>query len=213
MAAIVARDAPGSTVVTDSVTSDELAEFLTKKLGLVHRRFKRGYKNVINEAIRLNGQGTPCLLAMETSGHGAMRENYFLDDGAYLAVKIIIQAALLRQEGRTLGDLIADLREPLEAAEVRLAIRDQDFRGYGARVLEDLEDYAKARPGWRIAPDSCEGLRVSLPGLSGWFLLRMSLHDPQMPLNIESGQPGGAEGILEELRPFLARWRALALPE
>eukprot|EP00983_Pelagomonas_calceolata_P105065 1159090-Pelagomonas_calceolata.AAC.2 len=25
---------------------------------------------------------------METSGHGALKENYFLDDGAYLAVKV-----------------------------------------------------------------------------------------------------------------------------
>jgi hypothetical protein len=25
---------------------------------------------------------------METSGHGAIKENYFLDDGAYLAVKV-----------------------------------------------------------------------------------------------------------------------------
>jgi hypothetical protein len=25
---------------------------------------------------------------METSGHGAIKENYFLDDGAYLATKV-----------------------------------------------------------------------------------------------------------------------------
>ena len=29
---------------------------------------------------------------IETSGHGAMRENYCLDDGAYIAVKIVIEA-------------------------------------------------------------------------------------------------------------------------
>jgi len=213
MGAIVARQAPGSTVVTDSVTSAELADFLTKKLGLVHRRFKRGYKNVINEGIRLNKEGTPCLLAIETSGHGAMRENYFLDDGAYLAVQMVIQASLLRQEGKALGDLIGELREPLEAAEYRLPIREEDFRGYGARVLEDLASYAAAQPGWEVAPDNHEGLRVALPGLSGWFLLRMSLHDPLMPLNIESGRPGGVKGILGELRPFLSRWSALELPE
>ena len=38
-----------------------------------------GYKNVINEALRLNGEGVNCPLAIETSGHAAMRENYFLD--------------------------------------------------------------------------------------------------------------------------------------
>lgn len=213
MGAIVARETPGSTVVTDSVTSAELAIFLTDRLGLVHRRFKRGYRNVINEGIRLNQEGTPCLLAIETSGHGAMRENYFLDDGAYLAVKIIIQAALLRRKGETLGDLLRELHEPLEAAEYRLAIREEDFRRYGAEALTALSTYAEKQPGWEIAPDNYEGLRVSVPGADGWFLLRMSLHDPVMPLNIESNQAGGVEKILRGLKAFLEKWSGLEIPE
>ena len=28
---------------------------------------------------------------IETSGHGALKENHFLDDGAYLAVKLLIE--------------------------------------------------------------------------------------------------------------------------
>lgn len=211
LAAIAAREAPGSAVVTDSVTSAELGEFLTKRLGLIHRRFKRGYKNVINEGIRLNREGTPCLLAIETSGHAAMRENYFLDDGAYAAVKIIIQAARLRGEGRTLGDLLSDLGEPVEAAEYRLPIGEEDFRAYGQRVLLALEEYARKQAGWEVAPDNCEGVRVSIPKAEGWFLLRMSLHDPLMPLNIESGRAGGVAAILAELEPFLAAW-ALTRP-
>ena len=211
MGAIVACEAHGSTVVTDSVTSAELAVFLTDRLGLVHRRFKRGYRNVINEGIRLNQEGTTCLLAIETSGHGAMRENYFLDDGAYLAVKIIIQAARLRQKGETLGNLLRELREPLEAAEYRLAIRKEDFREYGTKVLTALSAYAEKQPGWEIAPDNCEGLRVSVPGADGWFLLRMSLHDPVMPLNIESNQAGGVEKILGELRVFLEKYDGLEI--
>ncbi len=211
LAAIVAAEAPGSAVVTDSVTSAQLADFLTGRLGLIHRRFKRGYKNVINEGIRLNREGTPCLLAIETSGHAAMGENYFLDDGAYVAVKLLIQAARLRREGRTLGALLEGLEEPLEAVEYRLPIRAEDFRAYGQQVLEGLEDYANGRPGWQTAPDNCEGLRISFPEEKGWFLLRMSLHDPLMPLNIESSRPGGTQAILDLLRPFLARWKELDL--
>ena len=64
---------------------DVLSEDVYKRQ---HHRFKRGYKNVINEAKRLNEAGTDCQLAMETSGHGALKENYFLDDGAYLMVKL-----------------------------------------------------------------------------------------------------------------------------
>ncbi|KAF2295764.1 hypothetical protein GH714_033899 [Hevea brasiliensis] len=53
MSAIVLEEHPGTTIVTDSVTSDGLTTFIEKKLGGKHHRFKRGYKNVIDEAIRL----------------------------------------------------------------------------------------------------------------------------------------------------------------
>ena len=202
-AAIAAEQAPGSTIVTDSVTSDQLTEFIEKKLGCRHHRFKRGYKNVINEAIRLNEAGETCLLAMETSGHGALKENYFLDDGAYLATKIVIRYAQLRRQGRTLADLLEGMREPLEARELRLRLLSEDCKAAGAAVLEALARYAAGQPGWSAAAENYEGLRYAVPTQKGWFLLRMSLHDPLMPLNIESDCPGGVDEILRELTPFL----------
>ena len=208
-AAIAAEQAPGSTIVTDSVTSDQLTEFIEKKLGCRHHRFKRGYKNVINEAIRLNEAGETCLLAMETSGHGALKENYFLDDGAYLATKIVIRYAQLRRQGRTLADLLEGMREPLEARELRFRLLPEDCKAAGAAVLEALARYAAGQPGWRAAPQNYEGLRYAVPAQKGWFLLRMSLHDPLMPLNIESDCPGGVDEILRELTPFLRGQAAL----
>ena len=208
-AAIAAEQAPGSTIVTDSVTSDQLTEFIEKKLGCRHHRFKRGYKNVINEAIRLNEAGETCLLAMETSGHGALKENYFLDDGAYLATKIVIRYAQLRRQGRTLADLLEGMREPLEARELRFRLLSEDCKAAGAAVLEALARYAAGQPGWSAAPENYEGLRYAVPAQKGWFLLRMSLHDPLMPLNIESDCPGGVDEILRELSPFLRGQAAL----
>ena len=76
MAAILAPDYPGGTIVTDSVTSDRLTGFLENTLHLRHHRFKRGYKNVINEQKRLNAEGVSCPLAIETSGHGAPFHSY-----------------------------------------------------------------------------------------------------------------------------------------
>ena len=211
MAAIVLETDPGATIVTDSVTSSQLASFITQELGGIHHRFKRGYRNVINEAIRLNKEGISAPLAMETSGHGALRENYFLDDGAYLCVKILIQAARLRREGKTLSSMLAKLGEPAEAKELRLPIRDPDFAAYGQQVLEGLEAYAAGRPGWTLAPDNHEGLRYSFcqEGLQGWFLLRLSLHDPLMPLNIEADTPGGTKAIARMLRDYLDGCRQL----
>ena len=39
-------------------------------------------------------------------------------------------------------------------------------------------------------------------GGEGWFLLRLSVHDPVMPLNIESDVPGGCRLIAAELKDF-----------
>ena len=34
---------------------------------------------------------------------------------------------------------------------------------------------------------------------SGWFLLRLSVHDPVLPLNCESDVPGGVKTMLGKL--------------
>lgn len=49
--------------------------------------------------MELNEHGIDSQLAIETSGHAAYKENYFLDDGAYLATKIVIKLAQIRNAG------------------------------------------------------------------------------------------------------------------
>ena len=209
MSAILAPDYPGSTIITDSVTSDGLHDFLEDHLHLKHLRYMRGYKNVINECIRRNTAGEVSPLAIETSGHGALSENYYLDDGAYLAVKLLIAAAKAHAEGKTLGDLIKDLRHPAEEREIRIKITGtDDVKAYGRDVLAAFEQRAKDR-GLPIASPSYEGVRLIFPG--GWALLRMSLHDPNMPLNIEADAAGGADVIEREVRALLAGFDALDL--
>ena len=207
MAAILAPDYPGSTIITDSVTSDELTVFLEKELGLKHHRFMRGYKNVINECIRLNEAGTVSPLAIETSGHGALSENYYLDDGAYLAVKLLIATAKAMHAGQQLGQLIAKLGYPAEGKEYRLKILGvEDFKSYGQNVLRHFEQRAR-EAGIHIASPSYEGVRLVFP--HGWALLRMSLHDPNMPLNVESREVGGCEVIAVKVCDMLAGFEAL----
>ena len=209
MAAILAPKYPGSTIVTDSVTSDELAVFLEKELGLKHLRFKRGYKNVIDECIRLNKSGTVSPLAIETSGHGALSENYYLDDGAYLAVKLLVAAARARKEGKRLGSLIAKLGQPAEAQEYRIKITgEEDFRSYGENVLKTFEERAR-KEGIGIAEPSYEGVRLVLE--DGWALIRLSLHDPNMPVNVESRNEGGVAKIAAKVKELLAGFDSLDL--
>lgn len=205
LAARIATDGvKGATIVTDSTTSDGLKKFIEQDLGGVHHRFKRGYKNVINEAIRLNIEGVDCPLAMETSGHAALRENYFLDDGAYLVTKLIIKLAQLGKEGKNLDDLIATLEEPAESTEIRLNITEEDFRAAGNRLIDRLTQICEEDVRCHVAPDNHEGIRVSFgpEDGDGWFLVRLSVHDPVIPINIESNQAGGCKkvaGILAEL--------------
>lgn len=210
MSAILLREHPGTTIVTDSITSTGLADFIAAHGG-IHHRFKRGYRNVINESIRLNRAGQDSQLAMETSGHGALKENYFLDDGAYLVTRLLMELARGKKEGYTLHSLIADLREPAESHEFRMNILQEDFKACGMQLIEALTEYAARQPGWSAAPDNYEGIRVNLDDAhgNGWFLLRLSLHDPLMPLNIESDSIGGVRKITAELYDYLRGFRWL----
>ncbi len=212
-AAIALEGNDGGTIVTDSITSSGLKEFIETNLGGKHYRYRRGYKNVIDKALELNAQGVNCPLAIETSGHAALRENYFLDDGAYLCTKIIIKAAQLRAEGKELDALTADLKEPLESREIRYQITEKDFRACGERIIEQLTAYAEQQDGWQLADDNREGVRVSFgkDNGDGWFLLRLSVHDPIMPLNIESDSVGGVDKILAQLKTFLQTTTGLNL--
>ncbi len=207
ISAVLLGREPGATIVTDSVTSSGLAEFIAAHGG-VHHRVKRGYRNRIDESRRLCAEGVSSPLAIETSGHAALRENYFLDDGMYLVTRLIIEAVRMQREGRHLTELIADLREPAESAEIRFSITDPDFRAAGQKVLAAVEAHAGAEDAWHIAPDNREGIRVSFD-LDGkpdacWFLLRLSLHDPVLPLNLESDVPGGIRVMAERLLALLA---------
>lgn len=212
-AAIALEGNEGGTIVTDSITSSGLKEFIEDTLGGKHYRYRRGYKNVIDKALELNAQGINCPLAIETSGHAAMKENYFLDDGAYLCTKIIIKAAQLRKEGKELDELTAALKEPVESEEVRFKILESDFRACGEKIINDLTAYAMAQEDWNVANDNREGIRVSFDkdNGDGWFLLRLSVHDPIMPLNIESDSVGGVEIIYNKLNEFLKTTSGLEL--
>jgi phosphomannomutase len=213
MAAVALREKPGTTIVTDSVTSDGLAEFI-KARGGKHLRFKRGYRNVIGKGVELNAAGIDCALMMETSGHGALADNHFLDDGAHLAVKALVEAVRMRQQaggggkgGGGLEALVADLREAKEAGEFRLKIRapvsggGEDFKAFGKRVLQAFHDWVasgEAAADWQLEPENHEGWRVRVGGgdgerARGWLLLRQSLHDPLLVLNVESDDEGGVK--------------------
>lgn len=208
ISAILLDEQKGAYIVTDSVTSNGLAEFI-KARGGIHHRFKRGYKNVINEAKRLNAEGKYSPLAIETSGHAALKENYFLDDGAYLVTRILISLAKQAKEGKKVTDMIKDLPTPVEAKEIRPTFKAGcDFKKLGAGVLEDLDKYVSTLPYAKKAENNYEGIRINFDKAhgDGWVLVRMSLHEPIMPINAESDSAGGVKLLVKEIYSFLKNY-------
>lgn len=209
LASVLAKkNHPDLTVVTDSVTSDELHDFLEEN-GIHQHRFKRGYKNVINEAKRLNEEeGLDAALAIETSGHAAFKDNYFLDDGAYLATQIVIEAA-----AHSISDLIKDLKHPLEEEELRIPITAEAYKEYGHQVVEDLKNFARESDYITLVEPNYEGCRIQFDSDhgKGWLLMRMSLHENLLPVNIESNNPKGAKQMAKELYEFLSQYPSLDL--
>jgi len=82
-------------------------------------------------------------------------------------------------------------------------------------VLEDFSKWAEYTKGLEVVEPNYEGVRVNydLDGCKGWFLLRMSLHDPVMPLNVESDTEGGADKALARIYEFMKDYKMIEVPE
>ena len=205
LAAIILPE-KGGVIVTDSVTSTHLTDFI-RSLGGDHLRYKRGYKNVIDKCAELNAAGIYSPIAIETSGHAAFPENYYLDDGAYLVIKIL---CALASSKKTPSELIAGLKHPAEEDEVRITFNEycDDYRFDGGRVIEGLRKAVKSIPEIKLGKDF-EGVRMEFDGR--WALVRMSVHDPVMAINFESDFKGGNILSAEMLEKLLSKYRFLDL--
>lgn len=199
--AIVLNDQKNAIIVTDSVTSDNLKKFINSLDGTLFRH-KRGYNNVIEMAKKLNKFGKNCPLAIETSGHAALRENKFIDDGAYLAAKIIIEFVKLKNLNKTFEDLLLGYKDSLEVKEIRIPLSNcQNAATNCKKLFETLENYAKTIKNCEVDSDNIEGIRMNFE--NGWCLLRKSVHDPLLVLNVESNVKNGVKKIISKILPAL----------
>ncbi|CAN0921312.1 algC [Linum grandiflorum] len=230
MSAIVLREHPETTIVTDARTSMALSKFITERGGR-HCLYRVGYRNVIDKGVQLNKDGIEAHLMMETSGHGALKENHFLDDGAYMVVKIIIEMVRMKLQGSNegIGSLIKELEQPLEAAELRMNVisEPKDAKARAVQAIETFREYVEEGKieGWEL--DSCgdcwvsDGclvdtddttpapvdaymyrakVRDSADAEIGWVHLRQSIHNPNIAVNLQSTVPGGCQLMSKALR-------------
>jgi len=194
---------PGGTIVTDSVTSYGVKEFIEKKGGR-HLRFKKGYRNVIDKAIALNAEGVEAPLAIETSGHAALIDNTWMDDGAFLALRLVLELAAMRASAAkpddvVLWSLIEGLHEPAESEEFRLTCSDNASRIAAAREIEKsiaqaIDDGSLK---WEREEPNFEGIRVQVG--KSWFSIRESLHEPKVIINAEAEDKDGIRSFLRDL--------------
>ena len=84
-----------------------------------------------------------------------------------------------------------------------------DFSAYAETVLEAFVSFVEKEEGWSLTPNNHEGVHVSTA--DGWVLLRKSLHDPRIPINIESDVAGGVAPLKEKVTAFLATFDGLEL--
>ena len=217
--AIFASSSPGCTIVTDSTTSESLSAFLEQKLGLRHYRYVRGYANVIGKAAELTASGAAnAEVAIEISGHCAMKENGYVDDGTYTAVKIIgllaRTAVIAAASGGkvNLFDLLVGFDEmPFEkearftAADGSLETTSRAFR----RLAQSLEEQCERNDDWSLDRDNQEGVRVRLSS-AGHFMIRQSLHDPVISMQVESiSEEEAREKVFDPLLGLLLKYDAL----
>ncbi|XP_020223055.1 uncharacterized protein LOC109805410 [Cajanus cajan] len=234
MSAIVLREHPGSTIVTDARTSMALTRFITDRGGH-HCLYRVGYRNVIDKGVQLNEEGVETHLMMETSGHGALKENHFLDDGAYMVVKIIIEMVRMKLAGSNegIGSLIEDLEEPYESVELRINIvsEPRHAKDKGSEAIETFRNYIEEGriKGWEL--DSCgdcwvsEGCLVDTNdtpapvdarmyrakvsneehGQHGWVHMRQSIHNPNIAVNLQSSVQGGCLSMARAFRDEFLR--------
>ena len=161
------KDSPGCTFVTDSTTSEGLNKFLETTLGLKHFRFLRGYANVISKAEELTESGEAnAEVAIETSGHCAMKENGYVDDGTYTAVKIIGLLANAKAQGKgSLLDLISDLDEMPFVQEYRVQITDGSLETTTSifdQASQSLKELCECSNDMIFDDDNLEGVRARL---------------------------------------------------
>lgn len=210
--AIALKDAPGGLIVTNSPVSNHAIDFIESKDGSVEP-YISGYKNVIDRGIALNKEGINSPLAIETSGHAAFRENYFLDDGSYLVAKILIADAEMQLSGGSVFDLIEGLKEPIETEEIRFVIDLEDYTAYGNSIIQDLDAFGRKNTDFTFVPENKEGVRFNVSGKygKGWFLLRMSLHEPKLVLQMENDQEGSIQVLKETLLAFFENYKEIRL--
>ena len=78
-------------------------------------------------------------------------------------------------------------------------------------MLEQFKQFAKQDERFHIVEPNYEGVRISFADeeVHGWLLIRMSLHDPLLAMNLEANEAGGVAVMEGRIRQFFEGFASL----
>ncbi|MBO6453134.1 phosphomannomutase/phosphoglucomutase, partial [Enterococcus faecalis] len=82
---------------------------------------------------------------------------------------------------------------------------------YGQQVLRDFELFVENQADFAVDRENQEGVRGNVSGQygSGWFLLRLSLHEPLLVLQVENDQSDKNACVIEKIATFLQKYEEI----
>ena len=115
--------------------------------------------------------------------------------------------AALLAEGKSLSDLIVDLKQAVETTEYRFVIEKDPIIENGNRIISDFKDFLRGKDDIELIEEHLEGVRANFSGKygEGWFILRLSLHEPLLVWTMESDERGKLPTLIEDLVPFFSQ--------
>jgi phosphomannomutase/phosphoglucomutase len=192
------RERPGSAVLGEVKCSQTLYDDIAKHGGRPIM-WKTGH-SLIKTKMKEEG----ALLAGEMSGHMFFADRYFgFDDALYAALRLI---ELLTREGRTMGELLADVPQTFATEEIRVHCPDGDK----FRVVEHVRAHYRntGRPVIDI-----DGARIDFgtPSAPAWGLVRASNTGAILVLRFEAGSVAMRDALRAEVEAVVQS--ALMLPK
>lgn len=186
----VLGDRPGAAVIGDvkcsQVTFDDIAAHGGRPI-----MWKTGHS-----LIKTKAKQEGALLAGEMSGHFFFSDRYYgYDDAIYASLRLL---EILAREGRSVGELLADLPKMVSTPEIRVDCPDE----LKFRVVEGVRERLRGEG----ELSEIDGARVTYAD-GAWALVRASNTGPVIVLRFEAPNAARLEQIRKQVERSVAEIR------
>ncbi len=171
---------PGSTIITNTITSWCVGEAVEKSGGRVEK------SNVGHTYVKALMASTGAVFGGEHSAHYYFRDFWSADTGMLAALHVI---ELVRAAGRPLSELASVYDGYHRSGELNSVVEDAG---------ECMDRVARAFTG-RGDEDGLDGLSVRNPAEGWWLNLRPSNTEPLLRLNVEARDEATMQAIRDEV--------------